>query len=47
MSSGRGGRFSGAHRPDRYTFALATDTAELEQATHDLARTASTQEAGA
>ncbi|MFF8309660.1 bifunctional 3-(3-hydroxy-phenyl)propionate/3-hydroxycinnamic acid hydroxylase [Streptomyces lydicus] len=31
-------------RPDRYTFALAADTAELEQATRDLARTALTQE---
>ncbi|MEU8872093.1 bifunctional 3-(3-hydroxy-phenyl)propionate/3-hydroxycinnamic acid hydroxylase [Streptomyces javensis] len=30
-------------RPDRYTFALATDTAELEQATRDLARTVSIQ----
>ncbi|WP_275560115.1 FAD-dependent monooxygenase [Streptomyces sp. 5-6(2022)] len=34
-------------RPDRYTFALATDTAELEQATRDLARMVSIQEAGA
>ncbi|WNE94009.1 bifunctional 3-(3-hydroxy-phenyl)propionate/3-hydroxycinnamic acid hydroxylase [Streptomyces luomodiensis] len=33
-------------RPDRYTFALAADTAELEQATRDLARTASIQEVG-
>ncbi|GAA1086088.1 MULTISPECIES: hypothetical protein [Streptomyces violaceusniger group] len=30
-------------RPDRYTLALATDTAELEQATRDLARTVSIQ----
>ncbi len=34
-------------RPDRYTFALVADTAELERATRDLARTASVQEVGA
>ncbi|MGW4092693.1 hypothetical protein [Nocardia sp. NPDC004750] len=34
-------------RPDRYTFALASDTAELETATNDLARIVSIQEVNA
>ncbi|MCO8305045.1 bifunctional 3-(3-hydroxy-phenyl)propionate/3-hydroxycinnamic acid hydroxylase [Streptomyces sp. RKCA744] len=34
-------------RPDRYAFALAADTAELEQATRNLARTVLTQEVSA